>query len=137
MVLCSTIVQLSKQKRTKISRHSRRISVLAFGLCLTHFTWKFFKHCCVYVCCPFVIIASPYWLNVNTVSHSTYIGGLHLNLFTFMFYLGHLNFNLVSSLLPLFATRMATQMIIQIFQCYKSFPYTSKEKGTKDASRFK
>ena len=45
MVLCSTIVQLSKQKRTKISRHSRRISVLAFGLCLTHFTWKFFKQC--------------------------------------------------------------------------------------------
>ena len=33
---------------------------------------------------------------------------------------------------------MATQMIIQIFQCSnQSFPYTSKEKGTKDASRFK
>ena len=55
-----------------------------------------------------------------------------------MFYLGHLNFNLVSSLLPLFATRMGTQMIIQIvFECYQSFPYASKEKGTKDASRFK
>ena len=101
MVLCSTIVQLSKQKRTKISRHSRRISVLAFGLCLTHFTWKFFKQCiCMLSFCHncFPILTK--------CQHSLtfYIHNRGTSSISFHFHV-YLNFNLVRSHLPLFATK--------------------------------
>ena len=102
MVLCSTIVQLSKQKRTKISRHSRRISVLAFGLCLTHFTWKFFKQCiCMLSFCHncFPILTKCQHSLTFYIHRGTSSISFHFHV--------HLNFNLASSLLPLFTTRMA------------------------------
>ena len=125
MVLCSTIVQLSKQKRTKISRHSRRISVLAFGLCLTHFTWKFFKQCiCMLSFCHncFPILTKCQHSLTFYIHRGTSSISFHFHV--------HLNFNLLRSHLPLFATRMAMANDNLTI-------YMSKEKRTKDASRFK
>ena len=47
-------------------------------------------------------------------------------------FLVHLHFNLVSSLLAVFSTRIASQMIIQMIECYQfscRFPVTPKRYG--------